>query len=139
MLERHELLKVIVDCHIKSVPHEGINLIDLMTKLYSINWIDHPEGGEQREKLRLYLDSLVDSGDLTKSNLIYYVNSKAIMTIAKYEEEERRHMDIVKLQKKMVIINRFLVLLTICIVFFAMIQAGVIKLPVLLDLSKTGK
>lgn len=139
MFERHELLKIILECHIKSAPHTGVNIIDLMTKLYSINWIDHPEGSEQREKLRLYLDSLVDSGELTKSNISYFVNSKAIATIAKYEEEERRHMDIVKVQKKMVILNRFLVLLTICIVFFAMIQAGVIKLPLLLDLSKTGK
>lgn len=139
MLERHELLKVLVDHHFKNLRHKGINLIDLMTELYSINWLDHPEGGEQREKLRLYLDSFVDSGELTNSNITYFVNSKAIMTIAKYEEEERRHMDIVKLQKKIVVTNRFLVLLTICIVFFAMIQAGVIKLPVLLDLSKVGK
>lgn len=138
MKQRHELLKVLIDHYINN-DGRAISSIFLMTKLYSINWIDHPEGNKQEQKLNLYLESFVSSGDLQRTGTGYSVTSQAIMTLSKYEEEGRRHMDIVKLQKKMVILNRFLVLLTICIVIFAMIQAGVIKLPVLLDLSKTGK
>jgi hypothetical protein len=131
MLQRHELLKVLVDFHIKSA-HKGIHSIDLMTKLYSINWVLHPEGSEQNKKLDLYLESFVNSGELRKSNREYYVTSNAIMTLAKYEEEERRHKNIVNLQKKMV-------LLTLILAFLAMVQAGIIKFPTLLDLSQLFK
>lgn len=112
--------------------HNGIGVIDLMTKLYSIKWVLHPAGDEQQSKLELYLDSLVESGELRKVNTEYVVTGKAISTIEKYEEEERRHTEAVKLQKKMVS-------LTILIAFVAIVQSGVIKLPVLLDLAPNSE
>ena len=112
--------------------HQGIGVIDLMTKLYSIKWVLHPSGDEQQNKLELYLDSLVDSGELKKVNTEYVVTGKAISTIEKYEEDERRHTEAVKLQKKMVS-------LTILIAFVAIVQSGIIKLPVLLDLTITSE
>jgi len=75
-----------------------------------------------------YLDSLVDSGELEKVNNEYVVKGAAISTIEKYEEDERRHTEAVKLQRKMF-------WLTVVAVIFAMIQTGVIKLPTLVDLS----
>lgn len=71
-----------------------------MTKLYSIKWVLHPEGDQQQEKLELYLDSLVKSGDLELINDEYVVTGNAIRTIKKFEEEERRHVENVKMQKK---------------------------------------
>jgi len=112
--------------------HQGIGVIDLMTKLYSIKWVLHPSADEQQRKLELYLDSLVDSGELRKVNSEYVVTGKAISTIEKYEEDERRHTEAVKLQKKMV-------LLTILIAFVAIVQSGIIKLPVLLDLTPNSE
>jgi len=108
--------------------HKGIRSLDLMTKLYSIKWILHPEGDQQQEKLELYLDSLVKSEDLELINNEYVVTGNAIRTIEKFEEEERRHVESVKMQKKMF-------WLTFIIALLALIQAGVIKLPTLLDLS----
>ena len=107
---------------------QGIGVIELMTKLYSIKWVLHPSADEQQNKLELYLDSLVDSGDLRKVSTEYVVTGKSISTIEKYEEEERRHSEAVKLQKKMVS-------LTILIAFVAIIESGIIKLPILLDLT----
>ncbi len=92
----------------------------------------HPSAYEQQNRLELYLDSLVESGDLRKVNREYVVTGKAISTIEKYEEEERRHTEAVKLQKRMV-------LLTILIAFVAIVQSGIIKLPVLLDLSSSSE
>lgn len=112
--------------------HQGIVVIDLMTKLYSIKWVVHPSADEQQSKLELYLDSLVNSGELRKVNTEYVVTGKAISTIEKYEEEERRHTEAVKLQKKMVS-------LTILIAFVAIVQSGIIKLPVLLDLTTNSE
>jgi len=108
--------------------HNGIGVIELMTRLYSIKWVLHPSKDEQKNKLELYLESLVDSGELRKVNYEYVVTGKAIGTIEKYEEEERRHTEAVKLQKKMVS-------LTILLAFVAIVQSGIIKLPVLLDFT----
>lgn len=108
--------------------HQGIGVVGLMTKLYSIKWVLHPSASEQQSKLELYLDSLVESGELDKINSEYVVTGKAISTIEKYEEEERRHAESVRLQRKMVS-------LTILIAFVAIVQSGVIKLPVLLDFT----
>jgi len=112
--------------------NNGIDIIDLMTKLYSIKWVLHPSANEQQNRLELYLDSLVESGELRKVNTKYVVTGKAISTIEKYEEEERRHTEAVKLQKKMVA-------LTILIAFVAIVQSGIIKLPVLLDLAPSSE
>ena len=129
--QRNDLIAFMISDQIDRT-HKGINSLDLMTKLYSIKWVLHPEGYQQKEKLELYLDSLVKSGDLELINDEYVVTGNAIRTIEKFEEEERRHVENVKMQKKMF-------WLTILIALLALIQAGVIKLPVLLDFSKAKK
>ncbi|EKF9846949.1 hypothetical protein O1D35_003649 [Vibrio cholerae] len=109
--------------------HDSIDLFELMTKLYSIRWVTHPSGDELERKLQLYLDSLVKSGDLTEcDNLSYKVNGNALITIERYEEEERRHIEAVKLQKKMVF-------LTVVLAIIAVVQSGLVKLPVFMDFT----
>lgn len=127
MVQRHKLLKVLVQNHIEST-HKGIDTIDLMTKLYSINWVVHPKGDEVETELRLYLESLIETGEISKVNTEYVVNGKSINTIEAYEHAERRHQDNVKFQRRMI-------LLTIILVIFALVQADVIKLSTLIDLS----
>jgi hypothetical protein len=125
--KRMALLQFMMDDQLDRT-HDGISLLDLMTKLYSISWVLHPSGDEEQKKLELYLNSLVASEELRKVNDEYVVTGKAISTIEKYEEEERRHTEAVKLQKMMVV-------LTIILALVAIVQSGLIKLPTLLDLS----
>jgi hypothetical protein len=127
MVQRHELLKTLVQNHFKST-HTGIDQLDLMTKLHSIRWITHPEGEAVEKELELYLDSLVETGKLSKINTEYVVKGKAIVTIENYEEAERRHRDNLRSQRRMIY-------LTILLAIFALVQAGVIKVPTLFDLS----
>ena len=61
----------------------------------------HPSFDILHKKLDLYLESLVESGELKKVNDEFVVTGNAISTIEKYEEEERRHTEAVKLQRKM--------------------------------------
>ena len=129
MVQRHELLKTLVQNYIDST-HTGIDTLDLMSKLYSNRWILHPKGREVEKKLELYLDSLVETGELNKINTEYVVNGKAIVTIENYEEAERRHLDNIRSQRRMIY-------LTILLAIFALVQAGVIKLPTLIDLTGT--
>ncbi|MCG8324299.1 MAG: hypothetical protein MI673_02200, partial [Thiotrichales bacterium] len=79
----------------------------------------------------LYLDSLVESGELQKVNDEYVVTGAAISTIEKYEEEERRHAEAVKLQSRMF-------WLALIALFFAIVQTSIVKLPTLIDFSGTN-
>ena len=126
--DRIDLLRFMISDQIDR-SDKGIHSLDLMTKLYSMKWVVHPEGDQQQEKLELYLDSLVKSEDLELINDEYVVTGNAIRTMGKFEEEERRHVENVKMQKRML-------WLTFVIALVALIQAGVIKLPTLLDLSR---
>ena len=126
--KRMELLRLMMDDQFDRI-HEGISAIDLMTKIYSMRLFLHPSLEVQLKKMNLYLESLVLSGELCKSNNKYVVTGKAISTIEKYEENERRHTEAVKLQRKMF-------WLAIIAVIFAIVQSGVIKLPTLFDFSK---
>lgn len=122
-----ELLRLMMDDQLDRT-HDGISSLDVMTKIYSMRLFLHPSWEVQHKKIELYLESLVSSGELSKINDEYVVNGKAISTIEKYEEDERRHTEAVKLQRKMFWI-------TIVAVLFAIVQAGVIKLPTLIDFS----
>ena len=128
--KRMELIQFMMDDQLDRT-HDGIDSLDLMTKLYSMKWFLHPSRVTQQKKLDIYLDSLITSGELRKVNDQYVVTGKAIATIEKYEEEERRHTEAVKLQKKMF-------WLTIFLVIIAIVQSGVIKLPTVVDFSAKG-
>jgi hypothetical protein len=125
--KRMDLLRFMMDDQLDRT-HNGIDSLDLIGKLYSMRLFLHPSFEVQHEKLELYLDSLIASGEVEKINNEYVVTGKAISTIEKYEEEERRHTEAVKLQRKMF-------WLTIIAVIFAIVQSGVIKLPTMLDLT----
>jgi hypothetical protein len=133
--QRIDLLRFMMSDQIDRV-HKGISSLDLMTKLYSIKWVLHPEGDQQQEKLELYLDSLVKSEDLKLINNEYVVTGNAIRTIEKFEEEERRHVKSVKIQW---IIFWLTFLIAIISIILAAIQAGLIKLPALLNLNEKPK
>jgi hypothetical protein len=125
--QRIELLRFLVSRHLdgKSIKSH----VELMTGLYSIKWVLHPERESQHARLRFYLDSLVSTGELTSLNGDYELTGKALQTIETYEEQERKHTESVKAQRA----NAWL---TAAIVFLTAAQAGIIKFSTLVDLSK---
>ncbi len=126
--KRMELLRLMMDDQLDRT-HNGISSFDLMTKIYSMRLFLHPSWEFQHKKMELYLGSLVSSGELEKTNSReYVVTGKAISTIENYEEDERRHTEAVKLQRK-------IFWLTLIAVIFAVVQSGVIKIPTVIDLS----
>lgn len=125
--ERMELLQFMLNDQL-SRNHDGIDTIDLMTKLYSIKWVLHPSGNEVQKKLDIYLDSLVYTGELKLINYQYVVTGKAIVTIEQYEKEEQKHSEMIKLQ-------RILAVITFGLIIVGLVQASVIKLPTWVDFS----
>ncbi|MDT3736317.1 MAG: hypothetical protein ROZ00_08840 [Denitratisoma sp.] len=122
--QRMELLQFLVgralDGKTESEP------LDLMTDLYSLRWVLHPDGEQQQQRLEFYLESLVETGDLKKINYKYIVAGRALKTIEEYEEQERKHTENVKMQWRTF-------WLAYAVAFLTAVQAGLVKLPTIID------
>lgn len=125
---RMDLLRLLVEKHAGG----SVSSIDLMTELYSIRWVMHPDSEAEQQRIELYLDSLVRSGDLQLVNHDFAVTGQALSTIERYEEEERRHGESVGVQRRMWWLTLLIALLTL-------VQAGIVKLPTLLDISGAAR
>lgn len=125
---RNDLLKLLVNEALEGrTQHESL---DLMTALYSIKWYSHPEGDAVHERLEFYLESLSETGELKKVNHKYVVTGHALRAIEEYEEQERKHAESVKMQWRTF-------WLALAVAALTVVQAGLIKLPALLDLTPT--
>lgn len=124
---RTKLLKRIVDRHLAGNP--ALSSTELMIHLHNVRWIYHPAKNFYQRQLELYLDSLVESGDLQKvDGYKYLVKGKALQSLERYEEEEARHTEARRLQY-------VAIALSVCVVALTVVQAGLVRLPVLLDRS----
>ena len=125
--ERKGLLKVLVNEALEGrAEHETLSL---MTALYSNKWFSHPQGEQAQARLEFYLESLAETGELRKINYKYFVTGKALQAIEEYEEQERKHTENVKMQWRTF-------WLAVAVAFLTVVQAGLIKLPLILDLSE---
>jgi hypothetical protein len=124
--QRTDLLKFLVR---RRLDGESISSpFELMTGLYSVRWVYHPDKDSQVKRLTFYLDSLVNTGELRRVDHKYELTGRALEAIEVYEEQERKHTENVKVQRRMF-------WLTLAIAFLTGAQAGLYKLPALLDLS----
>lgn len=122
--QRTDLLKFLIERALDGkTEHEPL---DLMTDLHSIKWVLHPHGEEEQRKLEFYLDALVETGELQKINYKYVLTGFALRAIEEYEEQERKHTENVKMQWRTF-------WLTLAIAALTVVQAGIVKLPALLD------
>ncbi|WP_188419597.1 hypothetical protein [Oxalicibacterium solurbis] len=124
--QRVELLRFLIAQALEG--KKEFDVIELMTELYTIKWVMHPDKDSQLQKVKLYLNSLVDTGELRMINGTYALTGHAIRGIEEYEEQERKHVESVKIQRRMF-------WLTLVIALLTLVQAGLIKLPALLDVT----
>lgn len=127
-LERIRLLQFLIDHHIEN-RGRPISSIDIMTGLHTLRWVLHPSGTSAEKKLELYLESLCASDELRKQGMHYLVNGSAVGTIERFEEEERRHSENLRIQAGILI-------LTLAIAFLTAVQASLIKFPTLIDFTR---
>jgi hypothetical protein len=97
--ERIDALRTIVE---RSLNNRGYNasVVGFLGEIHTNKFFHHPDKDLQLAYIRLLLDSLADSGDLIKDRdgMSYKVGSRALTTLAQYEEDNRRHHDSVKMQ-----------------------------------------
>jgi hypothetical protein len=100
--------------------------LDLMTDMHTIRWITHPSGESARSRLELYLDSLVDTGELAKTSRDYRLTGYALRLVEERSEQERKHRQGIRIQW-------LIAALTLATVILAIFQAGLIELNPLLN------
>jgi hypothetical protein len=124
---RYELLSYLIDNY--GISRKEFRITSLMSGIYTLRSFGHPDHKECQNKLRMYVDSFIESGEVSNTKSGFKVNGKAIVTLELFQTEERRHKDSVKLQYSMV-------LLTLLLAMLASVQAGLIKLKPFVDLSQ---
>ena len=93
-----DVLKILIKLHNEKKPiHSSIP--HMMTDIYSINWVDHPDKEFAKRELTLHIDSFLKNEEIEPdSSSTYTVTGKAIQTIQLYEEQERKHRENVLIQ-----------------------------------------
>lgn len=62
-------------------------------EFYSMRWFFHPDNESMQNRYKLIFESLVESGDLVKSDHAYKLSPKSLNTISEYERDEQKHFD----------------------------------------------
>lgn len=125
--KRTEILKIILEEHASR--SSEFNVVSLMVHIHSSKYFNHPDKDAATSLLNLYLESFVESGEIIKTKGINYkLTGKAIVTLEAYENAEEKHAENIRLQK-------VITFATIVIMLLAAIQADLIKMPTIIDLT----
>ncbi|MRJ44958.1 hypothetical protein KF946_00440 [Idiomarina loihiensis] len=127
--KRFELLEFIVEKQMDD-QEDGVTFGYLMSKLYGLNWPQHPMKKKLMNSTKLYLHSFEDEGELVRRGHTYYLSGKALTSLESYTEERDRYVQ--GLTEK-----RHLTFLTFVLAIAALAQAGVIKFPTILNYASS--
>lgn len=114
--DRIELLKCLVDFKLKKTEDiyymiDSIDFdsdFDLFSDLYGYRIYEHPHYDREYRRFQMLLDSLKASGDISIQEGKIKVLGKSLSTISDFELEERRHNDLVFLQRVISILTAVL-------------------------------
>jgi len=122
--DRYDLLKSMVTMRLESDENPqtgaqsiaGKGSVEILANIHGERIISHPKYKSTKAKLELILESLVVSGDVESENSRFRAVGKALSTIAKIEQENRRHQE--QMQH-----NAWIKRLTFALVFVGFLQA----------------
>lgn len=106
----------------------AVDAMDLMTSRYGTRWASHPEWQTHHQQLDQQFKLLVESGELRKHDHLFQPTGQALRTLDESEKADRKHTANYRIQL-------LLALLTLVSAVMAAAQAGLLRLPVLLDLT----
>lgn len=108
---------------------DSIDALDLMSARYGARWAGHPGWEAHHRLLERHLDLLVQSGELEKCGHGYSPTGFALKTLDESEDEDRKHSANLRVQL-------LLAVLTLVSAVMAAAQAGLVKLPTLVDFTE---
>lgn len=123
--DRIEILQAILNAQLNG--KDKLSSLTVMSIFHSDRWFLHPNKDAEHSKIKLYLDALVETNELRISDFDYQITGHGIAAIELYEEQERKHSESISSQRRMF-------WLTIVIALLTVVQAGLIKLPPIIDL-----
>lgn len=125
--KRYEFLKLLVANF--TGYKGGFSYVEVMSSIHSIKVFVHPDFNKEASRMQALLSGLVDTGELKPSHGNYELTGHAFKALDDYEEEDRRH-------RSMNLAQWVLIFVTTGLLFATLMQAGVIKIPNLIDFTK---
>lgn len=129
--DRFNLLRLLVASYVNQRPSRnssGFSQDEVIALLYGTLWYKHIKNEAFRRKIKLLLESLVISGDLTETHGGYYVQGQAITTLVEYEKEDRRVSQQQKMHKNIVRFMFVITVATLLIILVLLGMAGIVDL-----------
>lgn len=129
--DRFNLLRLLVAEYVHQRPSRsasGFHQDDIIALLHGTLWYKHIKNESFRRKIKLLLESLVVTGDLTERQDVYYVQGQAITTLVEHEKEERRDRQQQKIQKNSVRFMLVITVATLLIILVLLSMAGIVDL-----------
>jgi len=113
----------------------GITATAIVESYFGPRWA-RVEGAEwQYIRVESMLKALCELAELKEKNGRYSITGRGIAALSQYEEEERKHRESTRLQGMLRNLTYVLVVAALVQAGASLVQAGVIKLPVLLNVG----
>lgn len=107
---------------------EGVDSFALLAARHGDRWAAHPDWWSYQARLEDQLELLVEAGDLRKSSGAYRPTGQGLRTLDDADEIDRKHRENLRVQWG-------LIALAFASAVMAAAQSGIVKFPMLLDLS----
>lgn len=99
---RMDVLSSVVSLYLEEPGDNSVHTVIIMNKVFGRLWLYHDDKERMKKDLNLSLAAFVTNGDLTKGGgNTYTVNGKALLTLAKYSEQEQKYVESTKIQRRM--------------------------------------
>lgn len=109
--ERVDVLRTLVNLYFERARrgafgnNNDFTCMDYLSKKNGRFWIRHPDSSYERTRVNLLIASLHQSGDLIKATVGHGIAPQALKTLADYDEEERKHKSLIRLQLTTVLLT----------------------------------
>lgn len=119
--ERIDVLRKLVELHLSQAQTDNAllatpsprSIVQLLSEFYGNRIYGHPQLDDVSARFRLVIESLAASGDLKKTKFHeFQLEPQALETISSYEQDERRHRDSVRQNKRLFWITAIIALAT---------------------------
>lgn len=129
--DRYHLLRLLVAQHVNQRPSRassGFCIDEVISLLYGTLWYKHIKNESFRRRIKLLLESLVITGDLSEKDEVYFVQGQSVTTLVEYEKEEKRAALQQKMHKNIVRFMLVITIATLLIIMVLLAMAGIVDL-----------
>lgn len=125
-LERVHLLRIIFELQ-KASDERAAEYITILERALGWGYFLHPGSEPAKAHARALLNGLVETGEIRQvDSLRYSITGPGMAAIERFEEQDAKHRDVIRLQRNML-------LLTGALLVAAVFQAGLLKGPPLVE------